>query len=525
MSRIRPLLVAALLFTGLTAAPASAAYAPTCSQHIYGTYREDKPVTLDFGCDDLDGSEVIVTVAVAPGHGSLGEITSGAHGEDDRYQVTYDPDPGYIGSDSFTLEASDGVESVQLVFDLELTANRAPFCDSDWAVHTPVGVPREDVRECTDVDWQDYDDLEFSVSSGPTHGEASVTHGGLGLNGEKWESTYTPDPGFVGADEFTITASDGDLSTAVVMRVHVADTPWCTPLEEPISVRAGKAAQIGFDCTHPSGSDLRARVIDAPALGSATPGAGYPSVTYSSDAAAAGIDTFSYQAYSSHGDSPVVTQEVTVLPNAAPVCDPRTRRTPVGSTPSFVLRCTDAEDDPVTLALARQPDHGQLGEIVDGQVTYTPDAGFVGTDRFSYAGADYARTSAPAVVRITVDDGKAPVLDLSIARGQTPRGVARQGLAYYSDNDEQITGEIVATISGRTAKRLGLVRRASGPVRIAVDRSRYEHDTSVLGLLHLTDRAAEAIRPARRVAITVRFRGVDPLGNATTVRVQRTLRR
>ena len=526
MSRklVLAVVAAATLVLGGTALPAAAWEAISCNQRsLWGSVRADKPVDLPITCDSFSGGEdFVISVVDPPEHGTIVEI---APVDDDlaTHEVTYDPDDDYVGGDTFVLGITEGADSTTLEVDVELVTNDPPACERDQHLHTSVAEPSTTFSYCMDLNFQD-DPLDFSVSDPPAHGNVTVTAADQsGYSG--FEATYTPDAGFTGSDEYTITASDGDLSEDVTVRLHVADGPWCSPYPE-YSAPAGKTGHFGALCTQPDDAPgpLLVRVIGGPDQGTATPQP-YLGIDYTPFATAAGPDSFTYQAYSPAGESNVVSQTWNIIPNAAPVCDPGTLTSPTDSAANVALTCTDAEDDPVTLALARQPDHGTLSEIVDGQVTYTPDPGFVGTDRFSYTGADYARTSAPAVVRITVDDGKAPVLDLSIARGQSPRGVARHGLAYYSNNDEQITGELVATISGRTAKRLGLVRRASGPVRIAVDRSRYEYDTSVLGLLHLTDRAAEAIRPARRVPITVRFRGVDPLGNTTAVTVRRTLRR
>lgn len=57
----------------------------------------------------------------------------------------------------------------------------------------------------------------------------------------------------------------------------------------------------------------------------------------------------------------------------------------------------------VTLAPATTPDHGTLSQP-GGVPTYTPNAGFVGTDSFDYTGADGTGTSEPATVTVHVTD-------------------------------------------------------------------------------------------------------------------------
>jgi hypothetical protein len=57
----------------------------------------------------------------------------------------------------------------------------------------------------------------------------------------------------------------------------------------------------------------------------------------------------------------------------------------------------------VTLAPATTPEHGTLSQP-GGVPTYTPNAGFVGTDSFDYTGADGTGTSEPATVTVHVTD-------------------------------------------------------------------------------------------------------------------------
>ena len=89
------------------------------------------------------------------------------------------------------------------------------------------------------------------------------------------------------------------------------------------------------------------------------------------------------------------TGRATVSPSSAPAtaaititrrpsCDDVSRRTAVGAAVSVPLTCTDADGDPLTLAIDGVPSHGTLGSISGGAVTYTPDAGYSGADSFTY---------------------------------------------------------------------------------------------------------------------------------------------
>lgn len=533
MPRGRLLAIALLVLTGLTAVPASAAVGPDCwIPYATGseiTLRTDKPLDLWLNCTngETPGDDFGLEVTDPPSHGTARTPTWDPSME--TFVLPYDPDDGYLGVDQLTLTASDQDGVSELVVDIRIVPNTAPACSVPhvrrgdpvyW--HTRVAEPQTAIMECFDPDLQEWFDLDPHVVKEPEHGTLAVeTYLGDDYY-IKASVTYTPDPGFTGNDSFVAGASDGALSDQATFHVTVADGLWCTDAD-PLRVDAGNAVTTDTYCSDPDFGSHSIEVVDAPSKGTTTIDG--RRIHYTADVEAGGHDSFTFRATSPTGDSNVVTQLVEVVPNAAPVCEPMNRRVTSDSAATFVLRCADAEEDETILAVDQGPEHGVLSAIEDGQVTYTPDLGFVGVDRFTYVGSDDARTSAPATVRITVDDGKAPVLELHVARGQSPRKVARNGLGVYESSDEQVTATTEITVSRRTAKRLGLVRRGSGPVRIAHNRSRFEWDVPVIAQIHLTDRATTAIRTAHRVPITVRFRGVDPLGNVAQVTRRVTLRR
>ena len=63
---------------------------------------------------------------------------------------------------------------------------------------------------------------------------------------------------------------------------------------------------------------------------------------------------------------------------------------------------TNADGNPLTAQLVAGPSNGQLTLNLDGSFSYTPNAGFWGTDSFTYCATDGTYTSVPATVTITV---------------------------------------------------------------------------------------------------------------------------
>ena len=113
-------------------------------------------------------------------------------------------------------------------------------------------------------------------------------------------------------------------------------------------------------------------------------------------------------------DCPEVPLQITVLdPMAndnAPVVNPDIATTKEDSPVTIAILSNDksgnigTELDPTTLTITEQPENGTVAVNADGTVTFTPNAGFVGTDVFTYQVCD---TSNPAIcqtaeVRVTV---------------------------------------------------------------------------------------------------------------------------
>src|SRR5688572_17946462 len=68
--------------------------------------------------------------------------------------------------------------------------------------------------------------------------------------------------------------------------------------------------------------------------------------------------------------------------------------------PGVLANDSDANSDALTVRLAASATHGTLTLQPNGSFSYTPAAGFTGTDQFTYAASDGTRESA--VVTVTI---------------------------------------------------------------------------------------------------------------------------
>ena len=153
---------------------------------------ENTGVDFSLMATDLDGD----TLTYTPSNPDHGTIVTGQTGI-----ITYVPDAGFIGTDSFTYEASDGHGGTATQsFTVTVTAlNAAPVIDDQNANLSTLA----DTAKTFTVSASDADDDTLSYSAtDPAHGSISG-----GTNGQ---FTYTPDAGFTGSDTIHVTVSDGN---------------------------------------------------------------------------------------------------------------------------------------------------------------------------------------------------------------------------------------------------------------------------------------------------------------------------
>ncbi|MCB8942746.1 MAG: cadherin-like domain-containing protein [Ardenticatenaceae bacterium] len=130
------------------------------------------------------------------------------------------------------------------------------------------------------------------------------------------------------------------------------------------------------------------------------------SFTYTPTAGFEGTATFTYQANDGLDSSNVATVTITVV-NTAPVAVADSYTTTEGitltvSAPGVLDNDSDGDGDGLTAVLDTTTSNGTLTLNTDGSFTYVPDAGFAGTDSFTYHANDGTDDSEVVTVTITV---------------------------------------------------------------------------------------------------------------------------
>ena len=387
------------------------------------TTDENTPVTVDVLANDTDpdGDTLTVSDVTQPTNGT---VTN--NGTD----VTYTPDTGFSGADSFTYTATDGVLNTgPVTVTIAVNdVNGTPVGTDDTATtdeDTPVTI---DVL-ANDTD-PDSDPLTVSGVTQPTNG--SVTNNGTDV-------TYTPEPDYNGADSFTYTATDGVLDTG-----PVTVTVTVTPInDDPVAVddaaTTDKNTPVTVDVlandTDPDGDPLSVDSVTQPTNGTVTNNG--TDVTYTPDPNYNGADSFTYTA-TDGTTTQTATVTITVNDvNGTPVGTDDTATTDEDTpvTIDVLANDTDPDSDPLTVSDVTQPTNGSVTNN-GTDVTYTPDPDYNGADSFTYTATDGVLDTGPITVTVTVtavNDDPVAVDDAATTDENTP--VTVDVLANDTDPD------------------------------------------------------------------------------------------
>jgi RHS repeat-associated protein len=356
--------------------------APTAQSQSVET-KEDTAKSLVLVGQDADGDTLVYTIATSPTHGTL---------EGSPPNVLYTPATNYHGPDQFEFKVNDsGANSAVATVNINVT----PVNDAPVAVTQPIttnqNTPAPLTLTGTDAEPST---LTFEILADPGHGT---------LSGDPPHLVYTPADNYHGPDSFTFRVNDGEFNSApatvniTVIRVNrrpvAADQSLETNEDDP--------KVVTLSATDTDGDPLTYIVTSNPAHGRLF-GSG-ATLTYRPNLNFAGADSFSFKANDGETDSVPAVITIVVKPvNDAPMASPQTIATKQDQQRSFALVAVDPDGDAVTYSLVDRPAHGTLSGT-EPNLTYTPDTGYLGSDRLTFKANDGQVDSQVATVNINVN--------------------------------------------------------------------------------------------------------------------------
>ncbi|WDE12560.1 Ig-like domain-containing protein [Thalassomonas haliotis] len=336
--------------------------------------------------------------------GVISDVTNGSLTLTEDGLFTYTPDEDFFGSDSFTYAIEDGrggtaQASVQITVN---AVNFPPLAQDDDITLDEDEVIIIDVL-LNDSD-QDGDTLTVTLDSLQTnHGELSLADNKL---------SYTPTPDFNGIDSFSYFIDDGhdhNVSAIVTLTINPVND---APLAEDDDVQVITGSSTNLDVLA-NDKDIEG---DPLAITGITGGSG--TITILADntlnyvpASDETEDSFNYEV--ADGNGGVSSGKVTVTisgviqaPTAVNDFFSLAQDTVLvaDNSPVEDLLNNDInpEGDNLTVTLLSNVANGVLNLSTDGTFSYTPNAGFTGSDSFIYQLSDSKGNTDNANVSITV---------------------------------------------------------------------------------------------------------------------------
>ncbi len=355
------------------------------SQSVNVAFNTAKAITLTGSDPDSPPLSLTFSVGTSPTHGTLSGTAP---------NLTYTPNAGYHGSDSFTFTANNGTNTSSAATVSITVAPGTPTANSQ-SVNVAFNTAKAITLTGSDPDSPPLS-LTFSVGTSPTHGTLSGTAPNL---------TYTPNAGYQGADSFTFTANNGtNTSPAATVSITVAPgTPTANSQTVNVGFNTAKAITLtGSDPDVPALS-LTYTVGASPAHGTLSGTA--PNLTYTPNAGYHGSDSFTFTANNGTNTSSAATVSITVAPGT-PTANSQSVNVAFNTAKAITLTGSDPDSPPLSLtfSVGTSPTHGTLSGTAPN-LTYTPNANYNGSDSFTFTANNGTNTSSAATVSITVAPG------------------------------------------------------------------------------------------------------------------------
>jgi len=411
---------------------------PVAVDDVVGTV-EGSAVTVDVvGNDtDVDGDGLVVTNLTSPVDGVVVDHGDGT--------VTYIPDAGFTGSDSFTYTANDGVaDSNPATVSVTVDALNGP----PVAVEVRVAAGSDDAEEraAGSVSLTS-SDLELVVD-----GSRGVQMVGLRFVGVDVPAGATVTSVWI---QFQVDELDSG-ATDLVVAGQAADNPSTfVNTSGDVSSRARTVAQVawsppawttvgeaGADQETPDLAAIVQEIVDRP--GWVAGNAMVFVVTGSGERTA-----------ESYNGSPVAAPLLHVeysaepVPNRAPVAADDVAATLVENPVTIDVLGNDTDPDnnldpssvSTTCAVCSEPANGVLVNLGTGSFTYTPDPGFLGGDGFVYEVCDSLGLCDAAVVSITVGVAVQEVAEVRVAAGSDDAEENAAGNVSLTSSDMELVAD------------------------------------------------------------------------------------
>jgi hypothetical protein len=356
------------------------------------TVTEDTPITICQTITDPDAGDIFTASPCGAAHGTLGtpSVSGG------QVCVTYTPSTNYVGVDTVCVIVCDQAGACVTV---KTPITVSPVNDTPVVTATPKTTNEDTpITICQTITDPDAGDTHTVTACGASHG----TLGTPSVSGGQVCVTYTPTANYNGQDTICLIVCD-QAGACVTVKTPVTITPVNdAPVVSDITTNAPNN-QPTTTCTPISdvdGTDTHTvTACGSPLHGSITATVNNVThelcVAYTPTSGYVGVDNACFivcdNGTPSKCDTVQVIYNVTAT-NRQPVALNDMNNTISGAAVSGNVLGNDSDPDLNTLTVTptpiRAPMSGTITLSANGNYTYTPNAGFVGTDTVAYKVCD-----------------------------------------------------------------------------------------------------------------------------------------
>ncbi|PTU30748.1 Ig-like domain-containing protein [Stenotrophobium rhamnosiphilum] len=236
---------------------------------------------------DVDADALTFSVVKGVSHGTLTGTLP---------RLVYRPEAGYVGPDSFTFKANDGIANSAATTVSIVVTNQVPV-----AVTQSVQVTRNTERTVTlSATDADGDALTFSIATSPAHGT---------LTGTPPNIVYSPATGYTGTDSFTFRVNDGAASASASINITVSGNHAPVANAQSTQTAQDVTKAVVLTASDVDGDALSYRV-EQPLHGVLSGTA--PNLSYTPTSGYSGADSFTFKVNDGFTDSNSATVSITV---------------------------------------------------------------------------------------------------------------------------------------------------------------------------------------------------------------------
>jgi len=260
---------------------------------------ENTPVSGTVSAISVDNDALQFSIGT---QGNIGNATINASSG----QFTYTPNLNQNGSDSFSVQVTDGVLVSTATVSVTINAvNTAPVAQ-DGTLTVNEDQPASGQLQADNVDG---DPLQFSVVSQGNIGTVSIDDASTGAY------TYTPNANANGSDSFSFEVTDGAFNSSATITVTVNPVN-DAPVADNASITTNENSPVSgtLVANDIDGDSLQYSVVTQATLGSVVvTNAATGAFTYTPNANASGVDSFSFVANDGSINSNEALVNVTIV--------------------------------------------------------------------------------------------------------------------------------------------------------------------------------------------------------------------